>query len=850
MVFDVFGRGAKPTPKSGGAPQGKPLHLLQYDEGTKKFSLGEEALDCLRAIKGPVGVLAVCGRARQGKSFILNQLAGAAASNDAGFKVGPTVRPCTKGLWIWSAPIPRQTPSGEGYHLVLLDTEGIDAYDQTGQYSTQIFSMAVLLSSLFVYNQMGGIDEAALDRLSLVTEMTKHIRVRSDEKKPGSSDPTDLARFSPSFVWLLRDFYLDFSDSDAAGGPERQISPAEYLEKALRNVSGTGPGVTNKNAIRESIRGLFPERECFPLVRPVNDEQQLRNLDALPFESFRPEFKTGVKALITALFTRCRPKSVGDDVLNGASLAGMAEKYVAAINGGAVPAIATAWQSVSESECRKAADLAERTWYSAFIEEADSGGADDVAISNAHENAYEKAVVAFDAAAVGGAGSSARKNARAIFDATILRRKREYVANRRAEASAACAKRLAAAGARVRAAADADDATVAAVVAAADAEASSIDADGAELGPERHALLVAWLRDVSRSAVGNVARRVSERLERAAASAAASAAAATSRADECEKRAADAQRLGAVCAERASVAEMAAAEANAREREMRADLESARSIAASETRFARREAEASLKETAELKTALALEKKRSGDLAERGVSVERALAEARRGGADARVSASESARKSASDLKEARDALAAAERGIERAESAARNAEALATSQISEARALAAGSVSAAEGASADAKRRAADFQRRAEGAEREVERLRAALNVCRASAEGRRVSAVAPVGDDFADADDADETFERWREEAEAAATTAVLPKSAAAVTERGPGAGGKADDPETPGSLASRRNAAESMTIAQLKHELQVMGLAHLYVGKKSIKKAQLVDMFVNGE
>ena len=52
---------------------------------------------------------------------------------------------------------------------------------QTAQYSTQIFSLAVLLSSLFVYNQMGGIDEGALDKLSLVTEMTKHIRVRSGE---------------------------------------------------------------------------------------------------------------------------------------------------------------------------------------------------------------------------------------------------------------------------------------------------------------------------------------------------------------------------------------------------------------------------------------------------------------------------------------------------------------------------------------------------------------------------------------------------------------------------------------------------------------------------------------------
>lgn len=126
------------------------------------------------------------------------------------------------GLWMWSAPVERRGPDGGKYSLVLLDTEGIDAYDQvqhlirmlgsgwehslnffppfpcptfltlapalaltfllpacflfpscprlqTGQYSTQIFSLAVLLSSLFVFNQMGGIDEAALDRLSLVT---------------------------------------------------------------------------------------------------------------------------------------------------------------------------------------------------------------------------------------------------------------------------------------------------------------------------------------------------------------------------------------------------------------------------------------------------------------------------------------------------------------------------------------------------------------------------------------------------------------------------------------------------------------------------------------------------------
>lgn len=48
---------------------------------------------------------------------------------------------------------------------------------------------------------MGGIDEAALDRLSLVTEMTKHIRVRASG---GRTTASELGQFSPIFVWLLR----------------------------------------------------------------------------------------------------------------------------------------------------------------------------------------------------------------------------------------------------------------------------------------------------------------------------------------------------------------------------------------------------------------------------------------------------------------------------------------------------------------------------------------------------------------------------------------------------------------------------------------------------------------------
>ena len=92
----------------------RPLQLIRCT-ADGRFEVGEEAAEVLRALRGPLGVVAVCGRARQGKSFILNQLAthGHAAAQQegwvpaddvdttdsaaaSGFAVAPTHRPCTK----------------------------------------------------------------------------------------------------------------------------------------------------------------------------------------------------------------------------------------------------------------------------------------------------------------------------------------------------------------------------------------------------------------------------------------------------------------------------------------------------------------------------------------------------------------------------------------------------------------------------------------------------------------------------------------------------------------------------------------------------------------------------------
>jgi len=62
---------------------------------------------------------------------ILFQLLG----KSSGFQVASTHRPCTKGLWLWCTPLKRTALDGTEYNLLLLDSEGIDAYDQTVSFS-------------------------------------------------------------------------------------------------------------------------------------------------------------------------------------------------------------------------------------------------------------------------------------------------------------------------------------------------------------------------------------------------------------------------------------------------------------------------------------------------------------------------------------------------------------------------------------------------------------------------------------------------------------------------------------------------------------------------------------------
>ena len=68
--------------------------------------------------------------------------------------------------------------------MLVIDTEGLAALDEESNHDMKIFSLAVLLSTTFVYNSFGNIDETALQTLSLVLNLVNSIDKDSSSTRP------------------------------------------------------------------------------------------------------------------------------------------------------------------------------------------------------------------------------------------------------------------------------------------------------------------------------------------------------------------------------------------------------------------------------------------------------------------------------------------------------------------------------------------------------------------------------------------------------------------------------------------------------------------------------------------
>ena len=75
-------------------------------------------------------------------------------------------------MWVGAAP--------NGARTIFLDTEGLGAVKASQHTDLRTFGLSVLLSSLFIFNTTGAIDEAAIKQLSFISKISKAIHIRAD----------------------------------------------------------------------------------------------------------------------------------------------------------------------------------------------------------------------------------------------------------------------------------------------------------------------------------------------------------------------------------------------------------------------------------------------------------------------------------------------------------------------------------------------------------------------------------------------------------------------------------------------------------------------------------------------
>lgn len=324
----------------------KPIEFITIDkEG--RCTLTKEAESLIRSIDTNIAVICIAGIYRSGKSYLLNRLLG----RQDGFEIGPTIASCTKGLWIWGNPIKIEN---RNLKVLIIDTEGLaSAFDDRNEsIDMVIFSLALLMSSLFIYNSMKNIDESAIENLALVLNFAKKINNKFKEVN-------NYANNFPSFLWVLRDFALELIDANG-----NKITPGQYLENALKEDNGlmtsmssinsfnkgANDEIAKKNDIRSTLKLFFKERDCYTLVRPVNEEKKLKIIDKLPTDELRPEFLNQMSELVKKVFDTVRPKQVQGSYMNGEMFVSLIKMYIVALNSNSLPDVKTSWKIVVDQQ--------------------------------------------------------------------------------------------------------------------------------------------------------------------------------------------------------------------------------------------------------------------------------------------------------------------------------------------------------------------------------------------------------------------------------------------------------------------------------------------------------------------
>ena len=85
--------------------------------------------------------------------------------------------------------------------------------------------------------------------------MSKELQIKSEVI--GESDPDEVAKYFPAFLWVVRDFSLRLHDTMG-----NQITTKEYLENAIQQQKGSSDQIETKNRIQYVELEIYHGRDA------------------------------------------------------------------------------------------------------------------------------------------------------------------------------------------------------------------------------------------------------------------------------------------------------------------------------------------------------------------------------------------------------------------------------------------------------------------------------------------------------------------------------------------------------------------------------------------------------------
>ena len=265
------------------------------------------------------------------------------------------------GVTLWPVVSKARTSDGADVNLLVLDIQDFDGADASRSRDECLFALGMLLGSFVVYNTRGGVTEEEIGKLwSHVSAANRSMQITPTNERDQTETEVDLADITPKLLWVLHGFSLSRDDSG------RQMTARQYLERALQESDAVlqPGGLAKQSNVKTTLRHIFADRDCFPLVQAACHDASASGLFASPrTPSTAGDTSAGnlvrgeeraraqVSALRDRIMHNAEMKCIGGTPLDGRMLLTVVESFVNALNSGSPLNVGDAWCAVADEAC-------------------------------------------------------------------------------------------------------------------------------------------------------------------------------------------------------------------------------------------------------------------------------------------------------------------------------------------------------------------------------------------------------------------------------------------------------------------------------------------------------------------